>query len=220
MKGNARSKERWIRVELELEPSGTFDCPMTDLGCDVDDVRINAVGDRCIVEITPADEDSIVRLEGTVGGDCLCAVCHENGCAPQVTRIKRGTVRMTTYASTREDVRELVSGLRALADTVRVVGLAVTDETGVAEEVTFDLTTLTAKQREAFELAVRRGYLEADSDLKLADLAEELGISKAALSQRMRAGQAKLIKSVFEDSVERSGHGESIESSPGVRGPA
>ena len=193
---------------------------MTRIDREVENVRINAVGEQCIVEVTPVADDSIVRLEGEVGDDCLCVTCQETGCAPQVTRITNGTLYVTAYVTSRADVRCLVEGLRELATSVRVASLAISDEMGVAEEVTFDLTTLTAKQREAFELAVRRGYLEDDSDLKLADLASELGISKAALSQRMRSGQAKLIKSVFEDAIHRTKREDPIEPSPGSRGTA
>ena len=46
--------------------------------------------------------------------------------------------------------------------------------------------------------AVVRGYFDAGCDVELGELAAELGISKSALSQRLRTAQAKLVTDVFE----------------------
>jgi len=68
--------------------------------------------------------------------------------------------------------------------------------------VTFDLSALTPKQRRGLELAVVRGYFDDGRDVELGDLAAEIGISKSALSQRLRTAQAKLVTDVF-DGAER-----------------
>lgn len=49
-----------------------------------------------------------------------------------------------------------------------------------------DRAGLTAKQREAVELAYRRGYFDTPRTVVLEELAEELGISRQALSSRLR----------------------------------
>jgi predicted DNA binding protein len=52
---------------------------------------------------------------------------------------------------------------------------------------------LTERQREALVLAVARGYYEVPRGYTTADLAEELGISDQAVSERLRRGVARLV---------------------------
>jgi predicted DNA binding protein len=81
---------------------------------------------------------------------------------------------------------------------VRLVRLAVVEGPDATEQVTFDLSALTPKQRRGLELAVVRGYFDDDRDVRLSELADELEISKSALSQRLRTAQAKLVTDVFD----------------------
>jgi predicted DNA binding protein len=65
-----------------------------------------------------------------------------------------------------------------------------------SEETTveFDLGSLTDKQRQTLRLALRTGYYERPRETDLTELATELGISKSAVSQRLRTAEHKLIK--------------------------
>lgn len=65
--------------------------------------------------------------------------------------------------------------------------------------VTVDLDILTEKQVEALELALQTGYYEQPRRTDLANLARELGISKSAVSQRLRTAEVKLIGQAFEE---------------------
>lgn len=56
---------------------------------------------------------------------------------------------------------------------------------------------LTPEQREALVLAYERGYFETPRATSLADLAEELGISSQALSDRIRRGNEKILGEVL-----------------------
>lgn len=56
---------------------------------------------------------------------------------------------------------------------------------------------LTPEQREALVLAVRRGYFESPSAVHLDELADELGISRQALSKRLRHGNEKILRTVL-----------------------
>jgi len=49
---------------------------------------------------------------------------------------------------------------------------------------------------------VVRGYFDNDRNVELGDLAAEIEISKSALSQRLRAAQAKLVTDVFDEGRE------------------
>lgn len=193
---------RRLRVDLDAVPSDDWDCPIVTETDDVADVTINAVDNECTVDIQPADEEELIRASGIVSDDCLCHVFQQFGCVPRVRRVEDGTMLITTYVDDRETVRELVAGLREVFERVRLARLAVVDGPDATEQATFDLSSLTPKQREGIELAVVRGYFDGDGDVRLGDLAAELNISKSALSQRLRTAQAKLVTDVF-DGAER-----------------
>lgn len=63
---------------------------------------------------------------------------------------------------------------------------------------TVELDILTGKQRETLELAIKQGYYNRPRDANLTDLAENLDISKSAVSQRLNAAETKLIKTTLE----------------------
>lgn len=65
-----------------------------------------------------------------------------------------------------------------------------TERSDVAQQ--FDLSQ---QQREALVLALKRGYYETPSDVTMSELADELGITQQALSNRLRRGS----KQVFEE---------------------
>ncbi|MWV64008.1 helix-turn-helix domain-containing protein [Halorubrum sp. JWXQ-INN 858] len=191
---------RRLRVDLDIEPGREWDCPIVSEADSVADVNVNAVGDECNVDLQPADGGDMIRATGEVGDDCLCYVFQRFGCVPHIQRVRDGTMLVTTYVDDRAVVRGLIEGLQGILGHVRLVRLAVVEGPDASEQVTFDLSSLTTKQRQGLELAVVRGYFDDDRDVDLGQLADELDISKSALSQRLRTAQAKLIKEVFDES--------------------
>ena len=190
--------DRRLRVDLEVDPSDEWDCPIVSQSERASDVTVNAVGDECTVEVQPPGEEEIRRARGEISEDCLCRVFQEFGYVPRVRRVEEGTVSVTTYVDDRDAVREVVATLREALDRVRLVRLALVAGPESTEQATVDLSALTPKQREGMELAVVRGYFDDAADVSLGELADELGISKSALSQRLRAAQAKLVTDAFE----------------------
>jgi predicted DNA binding protein len=55
---------------------------------------------------------------------------------------------------------------------------------------------LTSDQREALALAVERGYFETPSEVSLDELADELGVTKQAVSDRIRRGNHRVLQSI------------------------
>jgi len=197
MAGTLADDTRRLRVDLDIDTPAAWDCPMVTETESATDVAVNAVGDECAVDIQPADGDEVIRARGEVTDDCLCYVFGEFGCVPHVQRVEEGTLVVTTYVEDRQVVRELVDALQGILGRVRLVRLSVVSGPDATEQVTFDLSALTPKQREGLELAVVRGYFD-DDGVELGELATELGISKSALSQRLRTAQAKLVTDVFD----------------------
>jgi predicted DNA binding protein len=95
----------------------------------------------------------------------------------------------------------------ALRDLLRTIEDASVDSTTTTitpatlsegTTVTVNLDRLTEKQREALEFALAEGYYERPRGVDLGTLAEELDISKSAVSQRLRTAETKLITNAFE----------------------
>lgn len=63
--------------------------------------------------------------------------------------------------------------------------------------VNIDLDVLTEKQRRTLELALEAGYYDRPREADLTYLAEELDVSKSAVSQRLRTAETKLIRHAF-----------------------
>jgi predicted DNA binding protein len=61
---------------------------------------------------------------------------------------------------------------------------------------------LSPEQREALLLALRKGYFETPSETGLETLADELDISRQALSNRIRRGNEKILREVLLSSGE------------------
>ncbi|WP_092887046.1 helix-turn-helix domain-containing protein [Halopelagius inordinatus] len=60
-----------------------------------------------------------------------------------------------------------------------------------------DAYGLTAPQREALSLAVERGYFEVPRQVGFDELADELGVSVQAFSERVRRGADKVLRSAL-----------------------
>ncbi|MFC7193766.1 helix-turn-helix domain-containing protein [Halosimplex aquaticum] len=76
-------------------------------------------------------------------------------------------------------------------------------ENGTAERnrdtVTLDLFEVTEKQREAVTKAVTAGYYESPRETSLGELADDLDISKSALTQRLNGVESKLATAAFAE---------------------
>lgn len=188
--------DRRLRVDLDVDLADDG-CPIVSEADEAAEVAVNAVGEECVVDVTTPDGD-VRRGTGEVDADCLCHAFGQLGYAPHFRRVEDGTILVTAYVDDRSAVRRLVDELRGVVDRVRLVRLAVVEGADATEQVTFDLSALTPKQRRGLELAVVRGYFDDDRDVRLRDLADELGISKSALSQRLRTAQAKLVTDIFD----------------------
>jgi predicted DNA binding protein len=60
---------------------------------------------------------------------------------------------------------------------------------------------LSQEQREALVLALRRGYFATPSEVSLEELSSELGISRQAISNRIRRGNETVLETVLLSSV-------------------
>ncbi len=58
---------------------------------------------------------------------------------------------------------------------------------------------LTERQREVVSLAINRGYYDPDSNVKLKDLADELGMARSTLGEHIKRAEYEIMKKVRDD---------------------
>jgi len=196
------SREQHIQLLLEIEPVKRCSCPLAGPDSAVENVHTHLDGDTCHAEVTVDDGDAskVVHATTQVGDDCLCRAFAEFECVPRIRRADEKRIVVETYLSDRATISNLVGRLDEVAERVCLRRLT-SDGRGDSSEsktATIDLSSLTAKQREAALIAVQHGYYETPRRTELAALAEALGISKSALSQRLNAVEAKLATAVFD----------------------
>jgi len=105
-------------------------------------------------------------------------------------------LRVTLSVEGRDAFLELMQRLKESDISVRTEDII----RSTAEDpntVAVDMGKLTEKQRRTLEMALDAGYYEEPRRADLGDLADRTGVSKSAISQRLRAAEAKLVKNLF-----------------------
>ncbi|WP_135665126.1 helix-turn-helix domain-containing protein [Halorhabdus rudnickae] len=192
---------RPLRAVFEIAVADV--CPLTDVEQPISSVTAQQVGEICECEVvTEGDGVDVLRLERERSADCLADVFHRHGYVPHITAVEDGSLRITVHPPDRASIGTLLEELRAIGydvTTERIHALrGEDDETRSLALV--DRSTLTDKQRTAVELALEWGYYDDNKRVTLATLADEFDISQSALSRRLRAAEAKLVRGVFSSS--------------------
>ena len=147
-----------------------------------------------------ADGDTAVRHRQTaIDGDCVCRIVARHGCSPSLQEITDRGLLIRTNPLDRETLRALVADLGDVADTVQLRQLVVsTDEDGPRSELV-DLESLTDTERETIDRAIVAGYYDRPRTVDFDDLADELDVSKSALSKRLTSAEAKIMCDLFHE---------------------
>jgi predicted DNA binding protein len=122
-------------------------------------------------------------------------VFAEYDCVPEIVDVDENRLHIEACLPDRDRLTDLVEALKEVGESVRLRKLTRIDgETGGLESdtVTLDLFDVTEKQREAVTTAVAAGYYSRPRETSFDRLADELDISKSALSQRLNAVESKL----------------------------
>ena len=93
-----------------------------------------------------------------------------------------------------DSVRRFVSILRVVLppDKISVNSIRDSERNGWTDG-------LTEKQKEVISYAIKTGYFEPDSKIKLKDIAEGLGMARSTLGEHMKRAEYEIMKKVAED---------------------
>jgi hypothetical protein len=127
-------------------------------------------------------------------GDMICPTLLRQGFVHSApTRIENGREYWKVcFAGERGDIETALDAVREEAGAEITVERIATSDT-VEPERARRLGTLTATQREVFELARERGYYQWPRGVSTRELAGELDISKTTLLEHLRKAEAKLL---------------------------
>jgi len=212
----AAVEDRDLRVVLEIERGGS--CFMDDLAGDVIDVDVRIIDGMCHTEATvseacqPAestidadqtdddtesDDDRVITKyhTDTVCDHCPSSVFSAYGCIPHFVRADEKSFFIKAFVPNSAVVSNLVADLNEIGSTVRLVSMT---HTGSGEELSeeiyeVDVSALTPKQRAALELAIDEGYYESGEKPSMESLADQLGISTSAFSQRLARAEGNVM---------------------------
>ncbi|WP_254767902.1 helix-turn-helix domain-containing protein [Salinilacihabitans rarus] len=197
-----------LRALLRIEPESSAGCSVLAAGTEGEDVRQNFVytdgsaaegGCECRAEVTVIDGDERKRrLVGSeVDGGCVCMALRRTDCVTEIEGFRDGALLVSVTVPGRDALRSVVQAVRETGATVqlrRIRDLGEADEDAADERfVEVDAREITDKQREAIRAAYDAGYFERPRRADLDDLAEELGVSPSAVSQRISAVESRLV---------------------------
>jgi hypothetical protein len=182
----------WVVIEIVVGSQ----CPLVEIDEPIHDIDIQQVGGVCRSEAVVGEDDVEVRhMERQMDEECVADVFFEHDCVPHITDTRGDSLLVTVHPSSRSAIPGMVSSLEAAgyeAHVERIVRIG--EELLGLPPVLCDFGLLTEKQQRALMLAVERGYYAQPREATLDELAEELGIGKSAVSHRLKAAEAKVIR--------------------------
>lgn len=209
--------EQFLRAQLAITPDAESNCAVVEEGTDSKDVTQHIKTDlsqlaggtngedpesvicnECHTELAPDDPDgNRTYLTAEVHSKCVCPIFENHNCIPRIKSVQNGSIITVITVPTREELRAIIADLHAIDATISVDWLVKGSERDATTEI--DVGSITEKQREALELAKESGYYETPRETSLGELANELGISESAASQRLNGAETKLVKSFLEE---------------------
>ena len=103
-------------------------------------------------------------------------------------------VTVSMLVTDTESARALLACIDDVGSSVRLESMTV--DRGWQSRAEIDVDKVTAKQWEAISLAFELGYYNLPREVDLQRLADELSISKSAVSQRLRSAEATLMEAI------------------------
>ena len=187
-----------VDVEVALEsvvPTCGERVPFVWATGDVDAFERSARAAEAVSSLTRLDrvgDDALYRVTWTPDADGLLdEIAARGGAVLEATRLRRWQFRVRFHDH--DDLRDFHGYCRRNEIDVSVTRVAVLEEPAGAGP-RFDLTP---HQRDALLLAVRNGYFEVPRRTDLSAIADELGVSRQATSNRIRRGVDRVLRTAL-----------------------
>ncbi|MEF8780286.1 MAG: helix-turn-helix domain-containing protein [Haloferacaceae archaeon] len=209
----ASEKGGQLKAVLRVQPHPEAGCFVSQVGPEGDDVTQDLVcydagctDCECRAEVSVPGGSTRQFVAGEVHDRCVCPVFREFDCLPSIEAVEGNELVVCLSLPDRSELTDIVSRLREIGASVQLDRLS-RSETGDCDRILqFEAKGITDKQREAIRVAIEFGYYESPRQADLGDLADELGVSRSAVSQRLGSVESKLVTELF-----RAEHGSGVE---------
>lgn len=201
-----RDSDRSLTARLCVEVSSEAACAILDSGPRGDDIHRNDVRPEgettpgCRAEVKVSDDGEYRRrfVASTVTDYCVCPVFSETDCVVDIRSFRADCLFVAVTVPNRQILRDIIEGLRARGAVVTLESiLPLKDRTDGTRTLELDADLVTEKQREAIEAAIESGYYDSPRRADLAELAEHIGVSQSAVSQRLNSAESTLVRALY-----------------------
>ncbi|MES3517551.1 MAG: helix-turn-helix domain-containing protein [Natronomonas sp.] len=213
--GELKTVADHLEAVLSIAPSADHGCAVLDTG------KSGAVTSRdtlchggdctdgctCKSKVTMDETDRSVLIEGSVTDGCVCPVFREYDCVASLESFENRRLVVSLSVPDRDELSAIVAALRGRDAAVQLLRITRPNTEADRRLLRLDPDSITRKQREAVQTAIETGYYASPREASLTDLADELGISPSAASQRLTSVESTLIRELFraERGVRTSG---------------
>ncbi|GAB3684989.1 hypothetical protein GCM10028857_14730 [Salinarchaeum chitinilyticum] len=195
-----------LRARLRVEPHESASCAVLSAGERGEEIVQTSCGEaddgdcacRAAVTVDVGGEQSREFVSGAVGEYCVCPAFREVNCAAEIEGFSAGALIVDVTVPDRAALRDLVDAVREREATVHLEQVLPLEASDGRRELRVDAGAITAKQREAIAVAVDRGYYERPRATDLDAIADALGISRSAASERLNAAETTLIRALVD----------------------
>ncbi|WP_135534629.1 helix-turn-helix domain-containing protein [Halostella pelagica] len=150
-------------------------------------------------EIFTYDSDSVYRFSRDSGQGCVCELVESHDIPIQTIRVEKGSLIIGFFLTDLDELRAVVSDLRADFDGVNLRRLTRSEGPDSDESLVFvDRNNLTDRQREVLSTAHDLGYFDHPKGANATEVSEELGINRSTFAEHLAAAQTTLLDTVFE----------------------
>lgn len=192
-----------LRVVLAVTPSPDASCHILGSGkrgtVSKRDLRSDDDSGECTCKAEASLDDGPAQLvESDVTNGCVCPAFREHDCVASLDGFEDGTLIVSVAVPDREELTSVVAELRERGATVKLRRI---DSSAVGSDrrvLRLDADGITEKQREAVQVAADAGYYETPREADLSELADQLGVSRSAVSQRLTAVETKLVEELVQ----------------------
>lgn len=202
-----------LTARLRVEPADPSACAVLQSSTRGDSVSRTEIdggqqGVQCRALVSlDGDAESSKRLtSSTVSASCVCPAFSGLDCIAEIECFANDTLFVSITVPDRSTLREVIDALRrrdAVVHLEQILPLA--REGDQARTIELDVSEITDKQREAIDAAVATGYYERPRQTDLTELADRLGVSESAVSQRLKGAETTLIRELAGATTPREG---------------
>jgi predicted DNA binding protein len=197
-----------LRAQLVVEPHSESSCAVLESGTDATEITHqvkpggctdDAAGcGECHTELTVETDGEQRRtyLQSPVESTCICPVFEHHDCIQRIVDVREGQLVVALTVPERAALQDIISDLRSVGATVSVDWLVDGRDTDATAEI--DVGSITENQQEAMRTAEELGYYETPRRADLGAVADALGISESAASQRLNAAERKLVDAFLD----------------------